>query len=659
MVTRELPVGGARTLQTAQAPEHFNLIGLHWRGSGRVFFRAHGPTGWSPWHEAGAEAKDLPDRGSAEARRTSSWRIGNPFWTGTADRVQIRTRGRVERVRGHFVWSPEESELERRLQIAGAPPIITRQSWGADERIRRGSPSYASTLNGTIVHHTAGASPSSRAESAAIVRGIYTYHVRGNGWNDVGYNFLVDRFGQVFEGRYGGIERNVVGAHAVGFNTGSVGIAVLGSYGGAAPAPQAREAVARVIAWRLDVAHIDPVLRTPWVSSGRTVMLRAVSGHRDTGQTTCPGAAFYSQLGVVAQRAQSIGLPKLYTPEVEGSFGGLISFSARLSSSLPWTVTVTDAAGAQVAMGGGTGRIVQWTWDSRFAAPGSYTYRIASGTARPIVGTLGGPASTLAITSLRANPSGFTPNADGVTDTTQVSYRLSAAATVTVDLQSEAGVLISQLFVGPQAAGPQVFTWDGGGYPDGRYRLVVTARGARGRQVTASAPIVLSRTLSGFAVTPTVLSPNGDGRSDTASISFALAVPAFARIQVLKGGKQIVRPLFSELQPGPQTLTWPGGVRDGDYSMALAVTDTTGSVTQAVPVRIDRVKPRLRLASRRPVRLSLSEPARVTLIADGRTTSFRRPKAGVFLVALGRPFKRLVGFAEDAAGNISPRVRFR
>jgi hypothetical protein len=265
----------------------------------------------------------------------------------------------------------------------------------------------------------------------------------------------------------------------------------------------------------------------------------------------------------------------------------------------------------------------------------------------------------LTIAGLRANPPGFTPNGDGVTDTTQVSYRLSAAATVTVDLQSETGVLISQLFVGPQAAGPQVFTWDGGAYPDGRYRLVVTARGARGRQVTASAPIILTRTLSAFTVTPTVLSPNGDGRRDTASISFALAVPAFARIQVLKGGAEIVRPLFSELQPGPQTLTWKGGVRDGDYSLALTVTDTTGSVTQAVPVRIDRVKPRLRLASRRPVRVSLSEPARVTLIADGRATTFRRPKAGVFLVALGRPFKRLVGYAEDAAGNISPRIRLR
>jgi hypothetical protein len=660
LVTRELPVGGARMLAASAAPTRFNLIGLHWRGSGRVFFRTHGSRGWSHWQEADAEAEDLPDRWSAEARRRSSWRIGNPFWTGTADRVQIRTKGRVQRVRGHFVWSPEESELERRLQIAGAPPIITRQSWGADEQIRRGNPSYAQTLNASIVHHTAGASPSSPAQSAAIVRGIYTYHVRGNGWNDIGYNFLVDRFGQIFEGRYGGIERNVVGAHAQGFNTGSVGIAVLGSYGGGAPSTQARDALARVIAWRLDVAHVDPVARIPWVSSGRSVMLRAVSGHRDTGQTTCPGAGLYGQLGALAQRAQSIGLPKLYTPEIEGSLGGLVSFSARLSSALPWTVTVIDAAGAQVAVGGGTGPIVQWTWDSRLAPRARYTYRIASGNARAIVGTIGsGPASTLTIAGLRADPSSFTPNGDGVTDTTKVSYRLGAAATVTVDLQGEDGVLLSQLFVGPQAAGPQVFTWDGGGYPDGRYRLVVTARAARGRQVAASAPIVLSRTLSGFTVAPTVLSPNADGRKDNASISFALAVPAFASIQVLKGGRQVVRPLYRELQPGPQTLTWKGGVRDGDYSVALTVTDTTGSVTQAVPVRIDRVKPRLRLASRRPVRLSLSEPARVTLVADGRTTSFRRPKAGIFLVALGRPFKRLVGYAEDAAGNISPRVRLR
>src|SRR4029077_1663338 len=92
-------------------------------------------------------------------------------------------------------------------------------------------PSYAPSVQFALVHHTAGTNSYTASQSAAIVRGIELYHVKGNGWNDIGYNLLVDKYGQVFEGRYGGVDRNVIGAHAEGFNTGSVGVAVLGDYG--------------------------------------------------------------------------------------------------------------------------------------------------------------------------------------------------------------------------------------------------------------------------------------------------------------------------------------------------------------------------------------------------------------------------------------------
>src|SRR5215211_281994 len=134
LVTRDLPVGGARTLAASAPATRFNLVGLHWRGPGRVYFRTRAQHGWGGWHEADAEPEDLPDRGTAEARRMRGWRIGNPWWTGTAERIQVRTRGRVERVRAHFVWSPEEPMLERSLQIAGSPKIILRRSWGAHAR---------------------------------------------------------------------------------------------------------------------------------------------------------------------------------------------------------------------------------------------------------------------------------------------------------------------------------------------------------------------------------------------------------------------------------------------------------------------------------------------------------------------------------------------
>ncbi len=127
------------------------------------------------------------------------------------------------------------------------------------------------------------------------MKGIQLYHVRGNGWNDIGYNFLVDRFGTVYEGRYGGIERAVVGAHARGFNTGSVGVALLGTYSGAAPTKAAQDALTSLLAWRLDLAHVDPLGMQNVISGGSErwraevpVLLRAVSGHRDTGLHRVP-----------------------------------------------------------------------------------------------------------------------------------------------------------------------------------------------------------------------------------------------------------------------------------------------------------------------------------------------------------------------------------
>src|SRR5436309_1872382 len=131
---------------------------------------------------------------------------------------------------------------------------------------RRAPPTYASTLQLAVVHHTVTTNDYSCADSASIVRGIETYHVKANGWNDIGYNFLVDRCGNVFEGRYGGVDRNVVGAHSQGFNTGTVGVALLGTYQTVAPTAAQRQALVNLLAWRLDVAHVDPLSLVAYVS---------------------------------------------------------------------------------------------------------------------------------------------------------------------------------------------------------------------------------------------------------------------------------------------------------------------------------------------------------------------------------------------------------
>ena len=217
----------------------------------------------------------------------------------------------------------------RTLQQAEAPAIVPRRGWNADEKIRRAGPSFAAALRVAVVHHTAGANGYTAAQAPAIVKAIQLYHVKGNGWNDIGYNFLVDRFGTVYEGRYGGIERNVVGAHAEGFNTGSVGVAVLGEYGSLAVTAKARSSLAALLAWRLDVAHVDPATTQSFISGGNArfgaglpVFLRTVSGHRDTGFTDCPGSALYGLLNSIGGEVSRIGLPKLYAPTVSRNRAG-------------------------------------------------------------------------------------------------------------------------------------------------------------------------------------------------------------------------------------------------------------------------------------------------------------------------------------------------
>jgi hypothetical protein len=416
----------------------------------------------------------------------------------------------------------------------------------------------------------------------------------------------------------------------------------------------------------MDVAHIDPLSSAPVVSAGNPkyrkgvpLFLRTISGHRDTGFTSCPGR-LHRDLRAIASSVAGLGLPKLYTPEVEGGLGQFVSFSGRLTTPLPWTVTITDTTGKQVAQGSGFGTNVQWTWDARFATFPGYRWRIGAGPAvRPASGTLGAAGRPAVIEGVTADPAGFTPNGDGKTDTTSISYELAGPAAVRIELQTEQGGPLATLQTASRAAGRHVFAWNGGGYPDGRYRIVVVARGARGAEVRATTNVVLSRTLSGFGILPAAISPNGDGRADSLIASFSLSGSALANLSIRRGTAGVVSVFDSLLPLGPHTVTWPGGVRDGVYSVALTVTDATGPVTQLLPVRVDRVAPRLKVVNKRPLRVSLSEPARVTFTADGVTTTVFRRKAGVFTVVLGRPFARVDAVAEDPALNLAPRVRLR
>ena len=264
---RELPLHGERTLAAATGGP-FQLVGIHWQGPGRLELRIRTGDGWTRWRPVQEDEGDAPDAGTAEARESRAWRLGAPVWVGRGDGLEVRAVGRVTRARALTVRSPVSKVPVRTVAAAGIPQIVPRSGWLADEAIRKEKPVYADTLRMAFVHHTAGTNDYTRLQAPAIVRAIELYHVKGNGWNDIGYNALVDRFGTVYEGRYGGIDRNVVGAHAKGFNTGSFGIAVMGDFRTAAPPGAAVDALVRTLAWRLDLAHVDPLAMFTAISSG-------------------------------------------------------------------------------------------------------------------------------------------------------------------------------------------------------------------------------------------------------------------------------------------------------------------------------------------------------------------------------------------------------
>jgi N-acetylmuramoyl-L-alanine amidase/FlgD Ig-like domain len=660
MVSREVAVG-PRSLTAAAAPIRFDMLGLHWQGRGSVAYRTRSLAGrWSAWKTADA---DLP-------QTSPPWHFGNLDWTGEADAVQFRTDA-VTRLRAYYLSSRITSAPKRSLSVAGSPAIVPRADWQADEKIVRAHPLYAPVLKLAVVHHTAGTNVYTPAEAPAIVRGIELYHVKGNGWNDIGYNFLIDRYGTVYEGRGGGMTRNVIGAHALGFNTGTVGVSLIGNFQSAAPPPAMQAALVSLLAWRLDVAHIDPLSTVAYTSggngkfrAGKVVTLRAISGHRDTGPSECPGNGAYALLPAIAKRVTATGLPKLYAPVVSGVVGGSVRFQARLSSSLPWSVTVTDAQGTVVARKAGTSQLVDWSWNSASAGKGPFAWSIASGKdVLPATGTLGGklpapvpvpPPPVNLISGLTVNPSVLTPGADGTGLVTGIDFALARQAQLTVTVGS------LQLLSTTAAAGNDHFEWDLSQLPDGRYKLVVTAK-AGGATSTQSADIVVDRTLSGLVATPNAFSPNADGSSDTVAFNFTLSQNVPVQVTVQRTGAVVATLFVGQLGPGPQTVGWDGtsaGVRlpDGQYTAVVTATDSLATVSLLVPFAVDTVAPAFVALNGPALQFQLSEPGTVAGTINGQPVTATEPAGSFTFPWTGAPPTSWSLQARDAAGNASAVV---
>ena len=410
-----------------QTGASFSTVGVSWPASlpaseqVQVRTRDGGGT-WSDW--TSVEAQDAaPDPGSPDA--TSAARqpgrvTSEPLFTGTADTVQTRVVGVAAAPDGIHVSLIDPGTSAADADPAGSvrspnaasaapaqPGIFTRAQWGADESLRSrnagcGTPDYAATVKVAFVHHTDGTNDYTAAQVPAIIRGIYAYHVLSNGWCDIGYNFLVDRFGQVWEGRYGGIDRAVIGAQAGGFNSQSTGVALMGEFSSVTPPAVMVNALDNLLAWKLSLSYADPTGSTSLVSAGgpdtaypagQVVPLRVIAGHRDADQTSCPGQAAYNLLpgirtDVRARLGTALVLPRVLVTQSSPQAVPTITYSAGLTAPTSWTLTLRDGSGAVVHTESGAGPSISGSFAGTDAQgqplpPASYTATIVAGSALP------------------------------------------------------------------------------------------------------------------------------------------------------------------------------------------------------------------------------------------------------------------------------------
>ncbi|HUP68332.1 MAG TPA: N-acetylmuramoyl-L-alanine amidase [Acidimicrobiales bacterium] len=289
-------------------------VGLRWAGDDDAVVQLRWAVGgtWRPWQDVSV-SHDLEDheRGlvySGLMRVDGASRIEARVVAGRARSLQVVAID-TEKGPRRLIRAPAPAASASTINPSGTaqPPVVSRSEWGADESLRAPRQSHAPVTK-LVVHHTA--TTNDDPDPAATIRAIYSFHTRTRGWDDIGYNFLVDAQGRVYEGRYArtydfgemptGEDREgnaVIGAHAEGVNTGSVGIALLGDFIATSPTTAAVSGLRSMLAWETNRHYIDPTGSSPYTrTDGSVITFPNISGHRDTRSTDCPGDSLYSRL---------------------------------------------------------------------------------------------------------------------------------------------------------------------------------------------------------------------------------------------------------------------------------------------------------------------------------------------------------------------------
>ena len=415
------PVVAARNANT----KPFTLVGITsvepFAEGTRVLVRVEEESGWSSWTPLEISI-DQPD--GEEARNILYGT--EPLLTNSSTGVEVRidTPGGVEVSQPSMVLldSPtiksDSSIPEPDLDGADSGPIstvaastisapmpviITRSAWGADESLRRSGPKFAPTIKAAFIHHTASKSNYLPEEAPAQMRNLYTYFTKGLKYSDMAYNFIVDRFGRLYEGRGGGMDQAVVGGHTAGFNGQTFAVSALGNFQKFKPNdPEIAamvDSVSSLLAWKLSMNHRDPNGQTTLVSDssagtsqytpGQAATALVVSGHGDIGSTSCPGKYLHAQLPAIrAAAGAKMGASMINPIAMPANWGAAepVRITAATNAPLQWNLSIRSQCGDVVrSLAGGQGELGQLgiDWDKNNDAgapvpPGTYTVTMNS-----------------------------------------------------------------------------------------------------------------------------------------------------------------------------------------------------------------------------------------------------------------------------------------
>ena len=289
--------------------------------------RTRSGDGWGEWFEVTSDEFEAPDGLPGQEGHDRTAGVG-PVWLGNGVlevEVAVLEGGldEIELTKVHLA-EPAADDGEgprgfRGIRTAAASTtagINPRSAWATSDMGWACStgPSTSSDLRAVVVHHTAGSNDYQASQVPGIIRAIWYYHVKTRGWCDIAYNFLVDRYGGMWEGRQGGMEKAIIGGHTYGFNTSTSGVSQLGDFQ-AGSAPHAMtQATKTLVGWKLARHGVEPSGTTTLVNrsgstvngvpDGGSVTVPKIVGHRDLGQTSCPGANTYVNLPAMRSDAR-------------------------------------------------------------------------------------------------------------------------------------------------------------------------------------------------------------------------------------------------------------------------------------------------------------------------------------------------------------------